>query len=496
MKNYFRLFAIFSAIFLFLILFNKIECYYVLPLKTAYDYNKHETEDISKIMHNFLTNNIYTELTFSKPSQKLATFIKSKDYCSYIGSYLCNLKNTVYDSQLSENFKNTTPYNLQFKDFENVCLANEKIKLSTNINKYFSSLEEINFKQFYHAPNNSYSSDNPNTCGVFGLRYKLDEKIKGEDKCINLISGLFNNTGLLNKNETKNQVFSIKYSKNDKNIDGKLIIGNYPHEYDTHNYLEKDYIQAYLNDTSLEKNYDFHTTFYEVYFYRNNKIGVTKEKITVNDLKDLHSVFILEQNMIMVPRLFFNLYIDNFFQKYINEDICEIIPIDLSRYNTIICYKNKIDSLTSFYETFPTIFFSHFEFNSTFEFARKELLIEDNGILYFMLFIDTTNNDNLWGIGKIFMEKYLLTFDYGKQSIGYYFGTKENNEKKVFNFFENGIYVILILGANILVIISCALYGLVYACTKRNIDPTIMIESFSNRNSENLKENKEDYIKL
>ena len=496
MKNLLKLFEIlFSMIFLLSILFNKIECYYVLPLKTTYDYNKQEAEEISKKMHNFLTNNIYTELTFSKPSQKLSTFIKSKDYCSYIGSYLCNLENSKYDFQLSQNFKNTTPYNLQFKDFDNVCLANEKMKFSTDINKYSSSLEEINFRQFYHAPNNSYSSDNPYTCGVFGFRYKLDESIKGEDGCINLINGLFNYSDLLNKNKINNQVFSINYSKNDKNIDGKLIIGNYPHEYDSNNYAKKDYIQVYLNETSLEKNNDFHTTFYNIYFYRNNKIGLDKEKIEVNDLKDLHSVFILEQNMFMVPKLFFDLYVDNFFQQYINEGVCEILPIDLSRYNTMICYKNKISSLTSFYETFPTIFFFHFEFNSTFEFTRKELLIEDNGIIYFMLFTDSKNNDNFWGIGKIFMEKYLLTFDYGKKSIGYYFGT-EKKEKKEFNFFENGIYVILILGANILVIISCALFGLVRLCTKRSVDPTIMIESFSNKNIENLKENKEDYLSL
>lgn len=494
MENYLNLFYIlYTVIFFFLILINNIECYYVLPLKTTYDYNK-ETEEITEIMHNFLSNNIYTELSFSKPEQKLSTFIKSRDYCSYIGSYLCNLENSKYDSQLSENFENTTSYDLQFKDFNNVCLANEKMKLSTNINNYFSSLENVDFRQFYHAPNNTYSSDNPNTCGVFGFRYKLDENIKGEDKCLNLINGLFNNTELLNKNKIKNQVFSIKYSENDKDIDGKLLIGNYPHEYDSDNYLEKDYIQVYLNDTSLEENNDFHTTFYEIYFYRNNKIGVIKEKIEVKEPKDLHSIFILEQNMFMVPNLFFELYIDNFFKQYIDEGICEILPIDVSRYNTIICHKNKIESLTSFYETFPNIFFSHFEFNSTFEFTRKELLVENNGILYFMLFTDAINNNNYWGIGKIFLKKYLLTFDYGKQSIGYYFGTNENNKKTTFNFFENGIYVILILGANILVIFACFLYYLIHECTKSKIDPTIMIESFSNRNNENLKEDKEDGI--
>ena len=60
MENYLNLFYIlYIVIFFFLILINNIECYYVLPLKTTYDYNK-ETEEITEIMHNFLSNNLYT----------------------------------------------------------------------------------------------------------------------------------------------------------------------------------------------------------------------------------------------------------------------------------------------------------------------------------------------------------------------------------------------------------------------------------------------------
>lgn len=485
--------SLYFFIIISLILIGYVECYFVLPLKTKYDYEE-STKDSTKIMHNFLTNNIYTELNIGNPSQNLATFIKSKDFCSYIGSNLCNIENSNYDSSKSDDFKNTTPYNLKFKDFQNVCLANEKIKFGTTINNYLSSLEEVYFNQFYHAPNNSYSSDNPNTCGVFGLKYKADENIEGENNCINIINGLYENELL--KNNIKNNLFVIKYSKNEENIDGKLIIGNYPHEYESNNYDKNNYVEVYLNETSLKTNNDFHTTFYEAYFYKNNKIGIFSQKVSINIPENLHSVFILEQNMFMVPQQFFDYYKDYFFKEYIDKEICELLPIDLSKYNTIICQKDKIESLTSFYETFPTLFLFHFGFNTTFEFTGQELLKEDKGILYFMLFTDVTNNDNYWGIGKIFLEKYLLTFDYGKNSIGYYLGTKENDdddeEKEEFDFLKNGIYVILILGANILVIISCALYAIIHKCTKSSVDPTIMIESFSHNNKENLKQIQEE----
>ena len=479
MKNHTSLFyLIFSLLFLSSCLINHIKCLYVLPIKTSYDYE--DTTDITKIMHNFLTNNIYTELDIGKPSQKLSTMIKSKDYCSYIGSYLCHIENSNYDSEKSEYFEQTTPYNLIFNNYKYVCLANEKMKFSTNYKNSFSSLEQVNLKQFYHAPNNTYSSENPNICGVFGFKYNFDENIEGENKCTNLINGIYNETN----NKIKNFVFSIKYSEKDDDIDGKLIIGEYPHEYDSKNYNQKDYKIAPL---TLDNNNDFHTIFHEIYFFKNNK------KITIDKKDDLHTTFILEQNMFMVPEQFFNFYVDNFFYDYFLRDACYITTIDLSRYNTIICEKDKIESLDDFYDNFPTSYFFHYEFNTTFEFERKELLIETDNNIYFMMYTDTNNKNNLWGIGKIFMEKYLLTFDYGNKSIGYYYGTEEKETKK-FDLVKNGIYVLLILGANILVILSCALYAIINKCSKSKIDPTIMIESFSDKNNEKLKEKEEGNI--
>ena len=66
------------------------------------------------------------------------------------------------------------------------------------MNTFLFDYEEVNFKQFYHALNNPNSYYYPCTCGIFGFRYKLDESVEGEDKCINLINSLHNNNN--NKN--------------------------------------------------------------------------------------------------------------------------------------------------------------------------------------------------------------------------------------------------------------------------------------------------------
>ena len=488
MKNHTSLFyLIFSILFLSPYLINQIKSLYVLPIKTSYDFPQKDNKDIKQILYNFFTNNIYTEIDIGNPSQKLSSMIKSKDYCSYIGSYLCHIENSNFDSEKSEYFENITPYNLNFNNFKDVCLANEKMKLSTNYKNSFSSLEEVDLKEFYHAPNNTYSSENPNTCGVFGFKYRFDENIEGENRCTNFIDSIHNTTN----NKLKNFVFSIKFSEKDDDIDGKLIIGEYPHEYDSKNYDEKDYKKSYL---SLDNNKDFHTIFHEIYFFKNNKKDNTNEKKTIDKPENLHTIFILEQNMFMVPGTFFDLYVYNFFYEYIQRDICYYSDIDISQQKkTIICEKDKIESLDDFYDNFPTAYFFHFEFNTTFEFEREQLLIEKDNNIYFMMYTDTNNKNNLWGIGKIFMEKYLLTFDYGNKSIGYYYGTEEKENKK-FDLVKNGFYVLLILGANILVIVSCALFAIINKCTKSKVDPTIMIESFSNKNNEKLQEREEGNI--
>ena len=129
MKNHTSLFyMLLSLLFLSSCLINHINRLYALSIKTTYDFDKKDTTDPSKIMSNFLTNNIYTKLDIGRTSQILETMIKSNDYCSYIGENLCNIEKSNYDSEKSEYFERITPYNLTFITFKDVCLSNETMK--------------------------------------------------------------------------------------------------------------------------------------------------------------------------------------------------------------------------------------------------------------------------------------------------------------------------------------------------------------------------------
>ena len=177
--------------------------------------------------------------------------------------------------------------------------------------------------------------------------------------------------------------------------------------------------------------------------------------------------------MISAPESFFELYLENFFNAYIKNQSCEILLID--DYKTLFCNKKKLD-INSFYNSFPSLVFNHSGFDTKFEFNKNELFKEDENNIYFMIFSDKSNND-VWGLGKIFMEKYLFVFNYKNGTIRYYNKTEDNINK--FNFIENGIYVIIIFGLNIIIAFICLFICLYKKCSKNKIDPTILIESFS-----------------
>ena len=296
------------SIFIFFILIQNFYCYYILPLNESYEYDNKDTNNISKIMLNYIKNNIYTIIEIGELGQKLALFIKTKDYCSYIGSNLCHISESNYDYKKSKSFENITPYNLTYKNFMNISLAKEKIKLLTNKDNYSES-KEINLTKFYHILNDEESAGNINTCGVFGFQYKLNNDIEGENNCKSFINNLYDNVNILslidNSDELEPPIFSIEYSKENNNyIKNRLIIGIYPNDYNPNSYKKNSYREIYMNNTSISSfdKYHFHLIFNDIYLLNKNE-----SKTILKNSTYLHSIFIIEQNMISAPESFFEL---------------------------------------------------------------------------------------------------------------------------------------------------------------------------------------------
>lgn len=455
MKDYLKLFNLVSLILFTSLNIKTINCYYALPLKTTYYYNNPSAKD--EVASNYLTNYIYTELDIGTPGQYLSTLIKSKSYCSYIAAYICKLEDSNYVSDDSSTFEQITNYDLKFEDFSDACLANEKMKLSQNVSNS-DNLDTVDFNKFFHAPYNTYSSEFPNTCGVFAFGHSSSNSYQ----CGNLIE-------TLSESNSKNSIFTVDYAENSNGTNnGSIVIGAYPYEYDSDHYNENNYTEADFKNYAIE--------FNEISFLNttNNKT----EEIYTSSIKS--ASFLFEQNMFVSPSGFFeNGIVNKIFNDYINDGTCEKMNINSNgiAYKVIVCEKKKFSNYEEFYENFPKLVFSHSEMNMTFEFEAKELLVEKGSYVYFMIASDLTNSQ--WILGKIFLEKYLMTYDYKNLKIYHYIYSEKEETKtvKTFSYLHNGIGAIIVIALNVLVLVIYIIVASIKACRKTDVDPTIMIET-------------------
>ena len=77
-----------------------------------------------------------------------------------------------------------------------------------------------------------------------------------------------------------------------------------------------------------------------------------------------------------------------------------------------------------------------------FDFGYKELFKEKNDKLYFLIYFNTTKDFERFSFGKIFMKKYILTFNYDNKTIGFYNADIENKSKS----HNIGLIISIIIG--------------------------------------------------
>ena len=103
------------------------------------------------------------------------------------------------------------------------------------------------------------------------------------------------------------------------------------------------------------------------------------------------------------------------------------------------CY-NKNDI-----EQFPSLNLYLQQFLFTFNLDYNDLFQEKNGKYFFKIIFDK-NNKMQWKLGKPFLKKYTLYYDYDAKTVGFYNQDLpgNNRRKRILNIFLNIFYVIII----------------------------------------------------
>ena len=404
-----------------LILINFFNALIIIPL-----YRQPKILNISssyEFIYNSMPNNLYGIIKAGTPPQNIEIIITEEDIIFSLTKNKCLLKKYYFNYNTSNTFNKIKESTRFYRCIE----AQDTFYFNNN----FENLNDIKIENFgfvLEKINNNLKYN----CAILSLnlfRYNID------NNDYNFIIQL-KKLGIIN-----NSVWTIKYLKEKEknknpNLEGHLIIGDYPHIYekekDKYNLLNQ---RSSLNDMN-EKGWNL--------LFRN--ITINNDTILTHYMTGVISF----SNSYIIGTEEYKSKISNiFFRQYIEKNICFDDNTN-SHYFLYYCKKSEfsIDDINSF----PDLNFFHAEFNFTFKFKGKDLFFENNKFYYFLIIFDIYDYKT-WTLGKIFLNKYQLIFDHNSKKIHFYINEEEKKEIND----DNNIYI---NNNTLLIIILVSIAGL------------------------------------
>ena len=407
----------------------------------------------------FYSKELYTEVSVGEPPETLNMNINTDTYIYYLLSGYCNNNYpSFYNYSKSQTFQR-----VKYGYEDDYCdELGDGIYARDTFTFYNSTDLQTNITQqdldFFYSYFLAYEVVK-NVCGVigFGLKekytdYRLEPFLNylKKKELINDYSWTYlyfekENDKILNIPKITNKYII-------ENYDGLIILGNYSHNY---NILDNDKNQNnYLSVLAAERdNYlKWALTFHKIYCKY-------KEEILIN--KDIQADLSINYDYIIATKEYFEKLLFPFFESFIENEICKINEVKDNSiiYEAISCDKKLFKNKDI--KKFPTIYFFHYDFNYTFEFKNEELFKEINNNIYFLILknIGEFSQDH-WKLGKIFLKKYLFSFDQDSKMIKFYMPYKQMGKDNDKGDFMNKIKSNLNIIIWIVVCIVCLIIGI------------------------------------
>ena len=438
---------IFLVIILYIISYSNN--YIILPFKTTN--TSFKEEDNATIIENFLsqinTNQLFTTLSFGSPYKNIDFYFLMEQLSFSVLSNKC-LKgsSSTYNPTLSNTFKNQTQYDMSIGSISKACLATDKctfykdLKLSKNI-----TFDKLKFLLGNNSLPKDENIDSEKLCGIIGLiRYSYNTFLT-----MNNFIYYLKESNLINSYKWGIFYFDKDNSYNvDKEIqskyDGFFIAG----------ITNNSYLEIFKTENIFPQ-YTYSSLFWSLSF---NKIYYNDSEYEYIVGNNTPVEFVIDLNYITCTRYYYESIKKYFFQKYLDGKICT----EESVYKTydqniylIVCNPNIKENL----KLFPKIYFFSEKFPYILSLDYNDVFVEYNNKIYFLIIFKEAIN-TIWRLGKIFMKKYPLIFDYDQRVISFVhlkkYGNlpnddteeKKKNEDKNQNksiFLNYKIYVFIVL---------------------------------------------------
>ena len=464
----------------------------ILPLNIMkISLNKFKKEKFSDtlnlLINEIVPNNLYINLKIDFNKIEIPAYLTFNSPYNFFEVNSCidldkriEYNNTRVAEKLSE-------INLFNNIYQNYFYLQENITINAN-NKNFQEIN-LNKMDLIISENNKRKAE----CIILGL----NPSIENNTKLDNFPMALKMNNNYINHNSYLTILYNnSQYNNKILNItnDSLLIFGApvhilLPNIFNIKNYKE-------IDNFYLKKSYE---EFYSKSFQKNSW-SLEINNIYFNDIeisKDLIGLFSVDYTNILLPMELFRYYIDFFMEKY--SKICYKKGRPLSRKFThsldsdkkqififLYCDKNKIENLTEFYYSIPIFKLRSDSLGTTFEFSGKELFIEDENFTSLIIMPDLFSQKRIT-LGKIFMEKYIFSFNYDTNKIGFYKNEIQKGKKinKLFiNNFSFIIYQVLIM-----IFLGILLFFINNFMKKKNDIEKIYQKNKTEKINNNIKEN-------
>ena len=446
-----------KIIFLILYFFIKykfIESKVIFPINTSNEENyiiKNNENNIShsNIIKSYFFNILYATFEIGTPSQKVSLIINSQkkdykiiNYNSYNNTndkisynYFNESKSITYKT---EGCKETTI----FENVEIICKSNDTFSFYNDINiKNKIEYNNVYFKLIKEIESNS------NIPGEVGLG-PFDKSI---DEANNFFK-ILKNYNLIN---TYYYYFDFNLWND---TEGKLIIGDLPHEVNPNKFSEEDLM---ITNIYIESSYSINWKYEFDKIYLNEISLFFKKVELVFDSELIIGTNELDKEL--------NYYIFSQLKK--NENFFDDIFIPNEKlYTKYKYYYFDINIKETLYRLLPSIKFVSNKLNYTFEITKDELFITKGNYMYLKILFPTTNQQDYFIIGRILTLKYPFVFNPVLKQIGIYtklinkkeeFGEDSNNRKIIY------IIIIVIISSILLVIIGIIFGKYLYGARKK-----------------------------
>ena len=415
----------------------------------------------------FITN-IYTSLKIGTPSQTLLTFIKTEEVFLMINddASFYNKTNYGYNPKISNSFINITALNGE-RFYYKYSLIYETINFYNDENcKNLTTFPKFKLNLI---PLESYDNKEKPLTGQLGL---LVSNLNGSDYLKTICQ-------LKKQGYITSYKISIKYKDNHN---GYIIIGEDPHIYDSNNFKENQKLTAYVKYNTLDSYLYHKIQMDKIYFYNGTEIiSLLEENLDVK--------FYFEYGIILGPMSYYYKIKELFFDNYSKICVQNVINIEKINLTVYSCQGNNFNI-----KKFPTLYFFNRNMNYTFELNYNDLFYKNgDGYIFLVAFDNLTYKG--WKMGKPFLKKYQLTFDFDSKTISYYDTSikKENEESKETGTGKIILIVVIIILSGVVLLIAGYFLGkkLIEVRKKRTKRPNELDDDFDyivqdNKNNDQL----------